>query len=110
MSAQIFIVDRITARSGRLDAVLAAYLENYAPGAEARGMRLQNRWIGLDFVADTAYMHTLSFVWSVADVAAWWAMRLTAAFDPLVAAFWSSISPDVVARTRSFQLDMTSHV
>lgn len=96
----IRILDEITARPGMAAALETAYREGYFPLAEKRGMTLEAAWM-----APPAPMpdkpNSLTFLWSVPDVPAWWKMRY-GAFDPQVAAFWQSIEPMVLERRRVF--------
>lgn len=74
---RIFILDEIVVKPGQLAAYREAYRTHYRPAAERRGMTLENAWqspAGRDY--DTLPV-TLYYVWSVADVDAWWAMRFS---------------------------------
>lgn len=73
----IFILDEIVVKPGMLRAYRTAYAARYVPAAERRGMRLDGAWqspAGRDY---DELPVTLYYMWSVADVAAWWAMRFS---------------------------------
>jgi hypothetical protein len=74
---RIFILDEIVVKPGQAAAYRQAYRAEYVPGAERRGMRLENAWQsppGLDF---DELPTTLFYMWSVEGVAGWWRMRLS---------------------------------
>lgn len=78
---RIFILDEIEVRPGVLADYRQRYRQRYRPAAERRGMTLENSWQspgGRDY-ADRPV--TLYYLWSVPDVAAWWAMRFSRTAD-----------------------------
>jgi hypothetical protein len=78
---RIFILDEIVVRPGLLSTYREAYRERYRPAAERRGMRLEGAWqspAGQDYDDRPV---TLYYLWSVADVQAWWTMRLSRTED-----------------------------
>jgi hypothetical protein len=97
--AAVHVLDELTVRAGRLDAVLARIDRDYLPGATARGMTLVGVWRTppVELHEDASQIVVL---WSLPDVSAWWAMRRAAGADTGVSAFWASIADDVVARSR----------
>jgi hypothetical protein len=105
----IFIQDQITAKPGKAKAVLAAYMERYAPAAkEERGMTLVSRLITppmwLNDQDDQG--NTLVITWSVQGAPAWWNMSFHGRRNPAVAEFWKSIAPLIETRNRSFLSDI----
>ena len=75
-------------------------MARYAPEAGARGMRLRHRLIAPPLELGREASNTLTFIWSVEDVAAWWKARLTASATPSVARFWRDLEPLIVSRER----------
>ncbi len=103
---KIFILDEIVVKPGRAAAFRQIYRADYMPGAQRRGMTLENTWQsppGQDF--DELEI-TLYYLWSVDDVQGWWAMRMSRTpdgaderFDKL--AFWQKVDHLSVSRKRT---------
>ena len=108
--SRILILDEIVVKPGAVARCRAAYRDRYMPGATRRGMVLEAAWQsppGRDYPELAA---TLYYLWSVADVASWWAMRLSRnpdgsdeRFDKL--AFWEEVAALTISRKRSFLTD-----
>ncbi|WP_380879269.1 hypothetical protein ACFB49_21320 [Sphingomonas sp. DBB INV C78] len=111
----IWIVDDIVVRPGQGPAFLAACRAHYAPGAEARGMRLAHARVEPAMWLDEE-PNRLLLIWAVADVAGVWGAKHVARMSPDVDQFWQDIAaPLIVSRTRSLmaeadQLETLSHV
>jgi hypothetical protein len=73
----IFILDEIVVKPGLAAKYREAYRTGYAPGAKARGMRLEGAWQHPPAQDYDELPVTLYYLWSVEDVAAWWAMRMS---------------------------------
>jgi hypothetical protein len=110
METDVFIVDSITAMPGQARAVLDAYMSAYVPGATKRGMTLLHSWVSPPLPLKGDRANTLTFIWSVPGISGWWQMRLGAAFDPSVEAFWSALAPLILERSRNFRDDASRHV
>lgn len=110
MTDEVFVLDRITAQPGQARAVLDAYMANYVPNAAERGMTLRHSWVNPPLALNGSHSHTLTFIWSVAGTPGWWQMRLTAAFDPSVGAFWAALKPLIIERSRTFHEEASKHV
>ncbi len=106
----ILIIDAIVARPSQARAVYAAYMAHYAPDARARGMTLRHRLIAPPLELGSEAANTLTFIWSVADVAAWWKARLTAASTASVVRFWQELEPLIVSRERRCHAEMDPDV
>lgn len=102
MSAnQIWIVDDIQTRPGQGAAFLQSYLENYAPAATARGMRLVHKMVEPAMWLDDA-SNRLLLVWAVADPGAVWGSKQVARMTPEVERFWQETAPPfILSRSRS---------
>ena len=77
----ILILDEIVVKPGLVQDYRRAYRARYVPAAERRGMTLAGAWqspAGRDY---DDLPTTLYYLWSVADVAGWWAMRLSRTSD-----------------------------
>ncbi len=97
----VFVIDELTAKPGRGEALLRAYLERYAPGARARGMSLVHQLVAPAYWLPDA-SNRLLFVWSVAGAAGAWGMKHAGRQDPAVTAWWQVEAPELVeSRTRS---------
>src|SRR5262249_46742160 len=102
---QIFVIDDVTAKPGRGEAFLSAYLEQYAPGAERRGMTLVHRLVSPTYWLPDG-SNRLLCVWSVAGPAGVWAMKHAGRQDPAVEAWWSEAARHWIAsRSRSICAD-----
>jgi hypothetical protein len=74
---QIFIMDEVVIKPGRAREFDDAYRGGYLPGAEQRGMKLENAWQSPPGFTPKEVPTTLYYIWSVEGVAGWWKMRLT---------------------------------
>jgi hypothetical protein len=116
MSDKVYIFDEIEAAQPVAVRLREAYLARYVPIAKASGMTLEGAWTSPPIeLADRAL--TLHFMWSVADVAAWWAMRLGAArADPEndvpldgheeKTNWWAWVDAIAITRKRTFLRDI----
>jgi hypothetical protein len=100
---RIYILDEIEPKPGGVEAYRSAYLADYAPGARARGMALEAVRLSPP-VELPAGGNTLSFLWSVPDVAAWWAMRLAGEAEK--AAWWARSAELAISRSRRYLTDL----
>lgn len=103
----IFIIDRIEARPGLGQALFERYMREYAPVAEARGFTLLHRWVSPPVWLEGNQANTLTFVWSVVGVAAYWDYVRQARTDPGSGDWWLEIAPLVGERTRSVASEMS---
>ena len=95
----VFVIDDLTAKPGRGEVLLRAYLEGYAPGARERGMTLVHQLVSPAYwLRDGS--NRLLFVWAVAGPAGVWRMKHAGRQDPALAAWWSAQAPQLV-ETRS---------
>ncbi|MGV9661890.1 hypothetical protein ACWDUL_02110 [Nocardia niigatensis] len=96
----IYIIDRIVLEPGKARAFIDAYLNEYAPGALARGLTLDRvlvsppAWIDQESTVVTA-------TWTVEGPQQWWAAALKGRHDPAYAQWWNSVSPMIIERDRS---------
>ncbi len=115
MSDKIYILDEIVVAESQLPALRQAYLERYAPAARGRGMLLEGAWRSPPVAID-GRQATLHFLWSVADISAWWGMRLGTARanakldvgiegDTDKASWWRYVDAMAVSRKRTFMVD-----
>jgi hypothetical protein len=116
MSDKIFILDEIVVPEGQSAKLREAYFTRYAPSARARGMSLEGAWRS-PAIALVERHCTLRFLWSVPDVAGWWAMRLGAAransaLDVPIdggdekLAWWAYVDSIATERKRTFMVDI----
>ena len=97
----IYILDQVTPKAGRAQEFLKAYMDRYAPGAAARGMKHEFTWIGPPMWLENQ-PNTLFFIWSVQGAPAWWAMEHQARRDPSVMDWWREADTMIETRRRSF--------
>lgn len=96
----IIAQDRIETRAADRAWVESRFVEEYAPAAARRGLRLVERaWSPPFDLVDQPV--SLYLRWQVADIPSWWAMR-SAAGDPSVVAFWKSLDARIVSRERRY--------
>ena len=96
---RIFILDEIQVKPGAAADYRRAYRANYVPGAEDRGMTLEQAWQsppGRDYGPLPV---TLYYLWSVPGVSEWWAMRFADRFGKL--AWWRTSSAMILSRKRT---------
>lgn len=97
----IWIVDEIETRPGMGRAFLDAYLTRYAPGNEARGLRLVQQMVEPAMWLDDA-SNRLLLVWEADDAGAVWAAKHRARQDESVTRWWSEEAPGyLLSRRRS---------
>lgn len=102
MPDRIYVYDEIAVPHTRWKQLRGAYLEQYVPGARARGMTLEGAWRSPPIdLPDRA--STLHFLWSLPDAAAWWKMRLDAIEEKT--RWWSFVDSIAVSRKRTVMID-----
>ena len=97
----VYVLDEITAKPGKAEALLAAYLETYAPQAKERGMVLDRLLVSPPMWLESQ-SNTLHITWTIAGAPGFWAMSHRGRRDPRTKAFWDSIEPLVETRSRRF--------
>ena len=96
----ITVLDRIDVAPADLPALRALLRERYVPGAQERGLLLQDEWVSPPLALADQH-NTLWLRWSLPDAGAFWVMRFRSG-DPAVAAFWQEIDSLVDERERRF--------
>ncbi|MFV8817884.1 hypothetical protein [Haliea sp. E17] len=81
MDQRVYILDEITVKPGVCQQYQALYRDEYMPEARRRGMRLEGAWQHPPVEEFAGHATTLYYLWSVEDVPAWWAMRLSRSPD-----------------------------
>ena len=97
----IVILDQITPKSGCGEAFFKRYIDEYAPVARARGLKLEHSWVSPPMWMEGAQSNTLFIMWSVRGVAAYWSAAQQARLDPASADWWRDIEPMITTRNRS---------
>jgi len=100
----IHVLDTLAARPGLLVDVRRRVQEVYEPLVASMGMRVVHVWMA-PAVELRDRPTELLVLWELDDVPAFWRMRVGAAQDPRVAAFWSSLDPMLADRTRRLMCD-----
>jgi hypothetical protein len=101
----IYILDEMTAKPGQAEALLAAYMEKYAPAARERGMILVHRWVTPPLWLKEQ-SNTLYVIWTVQGAKAWWQMSFLGRRDHAVAGWWEEAAPMIESRRRCFLGDV----
>jgi hypothetical protein len=116
MSDKVYIFDEIVVAQQDYGELRAAYLDQYVPSARLRGMTLDGAWSSPPIELPNRAM-TLHFLWSVPDVSAWWAMRLSSARtqadldvpidgDEEKRRWWQYVDNMAISRKRTFMRDI----
>ncbi len=101
----IYILDEMTAKPGQAEALLAAYMEKYAPAARERGMTLIHRWVTPPLWL-REQSNTLYVIWTVQGAKAWWRMSFLGRRDPAVTGWWEEAASMIETRRRCFLGDV----
>lgn len=97
---RVYLVDQLVARPGQAQALLRAYREHYVPGAQARGMRLEQSWVMPPLWLEEQ-SNTLLFVWSLQGAGGFWGMTFQGRQDPALQDWWwRQAAPMIESRQR----------
>lgn len=101
----LYIVDDVMVKPGTGEAFLEAYMARYAPGAQARGLKLVYRLVSPPvWLRDQS--NRLLFVWAGTGAADIWASKFAGRTDPLLAAWWENeAAPYIESRSRAIFSD-----
>jgi hypothetical protein len=97
----IYMIDQIITRPGHGRAFIDAYMEYYAPGATARGLRLDRVLVSPPMWLEDQ-PNTITITWTVQGVSAWWGMTIMGRTDPALAQWWADAGQWIAERSRSF--------
>lgn len=100
--SRIIVKDEVWPVAGMVEAYRDAYLSEYAPSARERGMTLESVLLSPPLVLAEGG-NCLTFVWSLPDAAAFWAMRFAAYGAKYV--WWEDGAKMAHRQTRSFHGD-----
>jgi hypothetical protein len=94
----IYVLDELSIPPGRLQDVRSLIDEVYRPGAEARGLHLEQVCITppIPLIDEPT---TLVLWWSLDD---FWSVKRKSTADPHVATFWREVDDVVLSRSRRF--------
>lgn len=97
----IWVIDDVETKPGMGRAFLDAYLVHYAPGAEARGLRLVRQMVEPALWLDDA-PNRLILIWEADHAGAVWSAKHQARQDESVMRWWTEQAPAyLVSRRRS---------
>jgi hypothetical protein len=96
-----YVLDEITCKPGKAQAVLDAYLADYVPDAKARGMVLDRVLVSPPLWLEDQ-PNTLHITWTIAGAPGFWNMSFQGRRNPAVRAFWDGVEPLVETRSRRF--------
>ncbi|MDB5432278.1 MAG: hypothetical protein JWP35_3394 [Caulobacter sp.] len=102
--AAVYILDRLVSLPGQGRALHAAYLEDYAPGARARGMTLVTELVSPPVWQEDGG-NTLVFLWRVEGAAGFWKKNNLGRRDPAVRAWWAMAEMMILSRSRDTLAD-----
>lgn len=95
------LIDEFEVKPGQGQAFVEAYLRHYAPGAQARGLVLEQRWVAPPVWLDEQ-SNTLFFIWSLRGAEGFWNMGIQARLDPAIGAWWREAERMIVSRRRHY--------
>ncbi|MBD0861762.1 hypothetical protein IA539_11145 [Gordonia sp. zg691] len=101
----IFIVDEVVLKAGAARDFVAAYLDEYAPAAQRRGLTLDRVIVTPPIWLDDD-SNTVTATWSVPGTRAWWQTMIVARHDPSPSQWWADMAPLIVERSRSMAADV----
>ena len=102
----VYLVDQVVARPGQGQAFLEAYTRRYVPGAQARGMKLEQTLVSPPLWLDEQ-SNTVLLVWSLRGAAGFWAMTYQGRNDPALQDWWwNEAAPLIESRQRYFAADI----
>ncbi len=103
-NGKVYVIDRVVTRPGCARRFVDTYLAEYAPGARERGMTLRDILVSppLWFGESDDLANTITVIWTLPGVQAWWEMTWQARPDPALGAWWSRVGELVHERSRSF--------
>lgn len=96
----VHIIDRVEVRPGHGQEFVDAYLAEYVPRAEARGLTLDHVLVSPPVWID-GEPNVVTAIWSADGTAGWWKASISARYDPESADWWTRMSPLILDRTRS---------
>jgi hypothetical protein len=96
----VYLIDQVVTRPGRGREFHETYLQRYAPGAQARGMKLEQTLVAPPLWLEDQ-SNTLLLVWSLQGAAGFWAMSLQGRQDPALQDWWwNEAAPLIESRQR----------
>lgn len=98
---KVIVMDEAWPLAGMVEAYRDAYLADYAPGARRRGMTLEAVLLSPPLILAEGG-NRITFVWSLADSAAFWPMRFTE--DDGKRAWWERGATMTLRQERSFHV------
>lgn len=91
----IWIVDEIETRPGMGEAFLNAYMADYAPGNEARGLKLVHTMVEPAMWLDDA-PNRLLLIWQADHAGSVWGAKHQARGDESVYRWWNETAPQFI--------------
>ncbi|MFJ6095701.1 hypothetical protein [Williamsia muralis] len=101
----ILVVDQVVLKPGVAREFVTAYLDEYAPEAARRGLKLDQVTVTPPVWLEDA-SNTVTATWSVQGARAWWQTMVAARYDPAPARWWTDMAPMIVERSRSMAADV----
>ena len=102
----IYVLDELQLQPGALESFLSTFERDYRPAAEARGMRLEHKWVTPTFErADRG--STLLLVWALDGVGGFWGMRAQNG-EPQIAEWWDECDELIASRTRRYAAESSA--
>ncbi len=101
----VLVIDQVVLEPGAARGFVAAYVDEYAPAAAARGMTLDRVIVSPPVWLDDG-SNTVTATWSVPGPRAWWRSMIAARHDPGPTEWWAKMAPVIVDRSRSMASDV----
>jgi hypothetical protein len=98
---RVFVIDRVVTRPGCARKFVDAYLAEYAPGAQSRGMTLRDVLVSPPIWFEDQ-PNIVTITWTLPGAQAWWEMTWQGRPDGALGQWWSQIGELVAERSRTF--------
>lgn len=102
----VHVIDRVEVRPGHGQEFVEAYLAEYVPRAQARGLALAHVLVSPPVWID-GEPSVVTAIWSVDGPAGWWGAAIAGRYDPESAAWWARMEHLILGRTRSSAAEAT---
>lgn len=100
----IYLTDQVVLIPGAARAFVESYLNEYAPGAVARGLTLERVLVQPPLWLDDA-SNTVIATWTVDGAEHWWEAAVAGRYDPEPALWWEQFTDRIVTRDRYISAD-----
>ena len=101
MTKTVYAIDELVAVPGKGRELLEAYKARYVPGAEARGMTLDQVLVSAPVLPEKE-SNRQTIAWTDEGAPGWWGQATQGRYDQAAGAFWHSVEGLIASRHRHF--------